>query len=85
MSCLYILQIKLLSVASFAKIFSHSVGCLFFCLFIYFLGLYLRHMEVQFRGQIGAAAVVGLRHSHINPGSELHLAPAPQLTAMPDP
>ena len=29
MSCLYILEIKPLSVASFANIFSHSVGCLF--------------------------------------------------------
>ena len=29
MSCLYILEIIPLSVASFANIFSHSVGCLF--------------------------------------------------------
>ena len=29
MSCLYILEIRPLSVASFANIFSHSVGCLF--------------------------------------------------------
>ena len=29
MSCLYILEIKPLLVASFANIFSHSVGCLF--------------------------------------------------------
>ena len=29
-SCLYILEIKPLSVASFESIFSHSVGCLFF-------------------------------------------------------
>ena len=29
MSCLYILVIKPLSVASFANIFSHSIGCLF--------------------------------------------------------
>ena len=28
-SCLYILEIKALSVASFEDIFSHSVGCLF--------------------------------------------------------
>ena len=28
MSCLYILEIKPLSVASFTNIFSHSVGCL---------------------------------------------------------
>ena len=32
-SCLYILEIKLLSVASFETIFSHSVSCLF----VYFL------------------------------------------------
>jgi len=29
-SCLYILEIKPLSVASFETIFSHSVSCLFF-------------------------------------------------------
>ena len=29
MSCLYILEINPLSVASFANIFSHFVGCLF--------------------------------------------------------
>ena len=29
MSCLYILEIKPLSVASFANMFSHSEGCLF--------------------------------------------------------
>ena len=29
MSCLYILEISLLSVASFANIFYHSEGCLF--------------------------------------------------------
>ena len=29
MSCLYILQINLLSVTSFANTFSHSKGCLF--------------------------------------------------------
>ena len=29
MSCLYIFEINLLSVASFANIFSHSEGCLF--------------------------------------------------------
>ena len=34
MRYLYILEIKLLSVTSFANIFSHSVGCLFF--FFYF-------------------------------------------------
>uniref|UniRef100_A0A8D1KK37 Uncharacterized protein n=1 Tax=Sus scrofa TaxID=9823 RepID=A0A8D1KK37_PIG len=36
MSCLYILEIKPLLVASFAKIFSHSVGCLFIFLMVSF-------------------------------------------------
>uniref|UniRef100_A0A8D1V105 Uncharacterized protein n=1 Tax=Sus scrofa TaxID=9823 RepID=A0A8D1V105_PIG len=31
-SCLYILEIKPLSVTSFENIFSHSIGCLFFFL-----------------------------------------------------
>ena len=35
------------------------------------------------RGWIGAAAP-GLRHSHSNMGSELHLWPIPQLAATPD-
>ena len=35
MSCLYILEINSLSVVSFANIFSHSEGCLFF-LFLLF-------------------------------------------------
>ena len=38
----------------------------------------------QVRGQIGAAAV-SLRHRHSNTGSEPHLRPTPQLTALPDP
>ena len=36
MSCLYILEIKPLSVASFANIFSCSVGCLFTFLMVSF-------------------------------------------------
>ena len=35
LSCFYILEIKPLSVASFANIFSHSVGCLFMCVFFF--------------------------------------------------
>ena len=38
----------------------------------------------QARGRIGATAA-SLHHSHGNAGSELHLRPTPQLTAMPDP
>ena len=36
MSCLYILEINPLSVASFANIFSHSEGCLFFLFVVSF-------------------------------------------------
>ena len=36
MSCLYILEIKSLSVALFANIFSHSVGCLFILFMVSF-------------------------------------------------
>ena len=36
MSCLYILEIKPLSVASFETIFSNSIGCLFFFLMFSF-------------------------------------------------
>ena len=46
-----------------------------------FSGLNPRHMEV--RGRIGATAA-GLHHVHSNVGSELHLWPTLQLTAMPD-
>ena len=50
-----------------------------------FLGPHTGHMEVsQARGQIRAAAA-SLRHSPGNLGSEPHLRPTPQLTAMPDP
>ena len=36
MSCLYILEIKLLLVTSFANIFSHSAGCLFIVFIVSF-------------------------------------------------
>ena len=38
----------------------------------------------QARGLTGAVAA-GLRQSHSNSGSKLHLQPTPQLTATPDP
>ena len=38
----------------------------------------------QARGRIRAAAT-SLPHSHSNAGSQPHLRPTPQLTAMPDP
>ena len=37
MTCLYILEINSLSVALFAIIFSHSEGCLFTLLIVYFI------------------------------------------------
>ena len=36
-------------------------------------------------GLIGAVAATGLHQSHCNAGSEPHLRPTQQLTAMPDP
>ena len=42
MSCLYVLKIKPLSVASFENILSHSVGCILFCL--WFISLIRSHL-----------------------------------------
>ena len=36
LSCLFILEIKPLSIASFANIFSHSEGCLFILFMVFF-------------------------------------------------
>ena len=36
MSCLYVLEIKPLSLLSFANIFSHSIGCLFILFMVSF-------------------------------------------------
>ena len=44
----------------------------------------MAHGSSQARGRIGATAA-GLCHSHNNEGSEPHLRPILQLTAMPDP
>ena len=56
-----------------------------FFVFLPFLGLLPRHMEVlRLRGLIGAVAA-GLHHSHRNVGSEPRLQPTPQLMAMPGP
>ena len=69
---------------------THSLDMffLFVCflfVFLPFLGLLPRHMEVpQARGPMGAV-VAGLRQSHSNAESELHLQPTPQLMATPDP
>ena len=44
----------------------------------------MAHGGSQARGRIGAVAS-GLHQSYSNTGSEPHLRPTPQLTAMPDP
>ena len=46
MSCLYILEINLLSVVSFAIIFSHSEGCLFTLLIVSFAVQKLKFNQV---------------------------------------
>ena len=51
--------------------------------FFVFLGPYLQPGSNQARGRIRSVAT-GLRHSHSNSGSILHLRPILQLTAMPD-
>ena len=71
------------------SIFKH---CLKFYLFIYLLiclfafsnATPMAYGGSQARGQIGTVAA-GLHQSHSNSGSEPHLQPTPQLTAMPDP
>jgi len=58
----------------------------FFFFFVFLLFLWAAptaHGGSQARGPIGAVAT-GLRQSHSNSGSELHLQPTPQLTATPD-
>jgi len=57
---------------------------LFIALIFVFLGLHMRHMEVP---RLGVELKLQLQAytSHTNSGSEPHLRPTPQLTAMPDP
>ena len=57
---------------------------LFFCLFPFSRATPSAYGGSQARGPIGAEAA-GLHHSHSKAGSELHLGPTAQLTAMPDP
>ena len=54
----------------------------FFCLFAVSWAAPTAYGGSQARGGIGAGAT-GLRQSHNNAGSELHLQPTPQLTATP--
>ena len=61
---------------------------LFFLFFFFFFCLFraapATYGGSQARSQIGAATT-GLCQIHSNLGSEPHLQPTPQLTAMPDP
>ena len=68
---------------SFPRLF-FSFLFFFFFFFVFSRAAPTAHGGSQARGLIGAVAA-GLRQSHSNLGSELHLRPAPQLTATPDP
>ena len=59
--------------------------CLFFFLAFVFLGPHPRHMQVFRLGDLIRAVAAGLRHSHRNLGSEMHLQTTPRLTATWDP
>ena len=63
-----------------AKKNQRRVGSDFFVLFCLFTAAPAAYGSSQARGQIGAAAA-GLRHSHSNTRSELHLQRTPQLMA----
>jgi len=56
---------------------------IFFCRFAISWAAPAAYRGSQARGLIGAVAA-SLRQSHSNAGSEPHLRPTPQLTAMPD-
>ena len=57
---------------------------IFFFFFVFSRAEQVAYGGSQARGLIGAVAT-GLRHSHSNAGSELHLQATPQLTTKPDP
>ena len=58
--------------------------CFVLFVFLSFRATLAAYGSFQARGLIGAVAA-SLHHSHSNTGSELHLQPTPQLTAVPDP
>ena len=76
---------NLLPKAMLVSIFSYFVG-FFVCLFcfVFFRAAPAAYGGPQARGQIRAIAT-SLHQSHSNAGSEPHLQPTQQLTAMLDP
>ena len=60
-SCLYILEIKLLSVTSFANTFSQSKGCLF--TFIYYFPCFAKAYEYLIRSLLLIFAFIFLLHT----------------------
>ena len=72
----------LLTIVTMLYIRSQNYLFIYFCLFAFSRAAPAAYGDSQARGPIGAVAT-GLRHS--NAGSEPHLQPTPQLTAMPDP
>ena len=69
---------ELLKILNFNRICKISLSLFFF------RASPLAYGRFQARGQIRATAA-SLHHGHSNTGSEPHLRPMPQLTAMPDP
>ena len=65
----------------------HNLFILVFFIFYFlsFLGPHVRRTEVPRLGGLIGAIAAGLCQSHSNLGSEPHLQPTPQLTAMLDP
>ena len=61
-----------------------ALNIIFFFFFLTFLAAPKAYGSSQTRGQIRATAA-SLHQSYNNTGSELHLQPTSQLTAMPDP
>ena len=59
-------------------------GNFFVCLFLLFRVAPMAYESSQTGGQIGAIAA-SPHHSHSNVGSQLHLRPTAQLTAVEDP
>ena len=51
-SCLYIFEISCLSVASFAIIFSHSEGCLFTLLIVFFVVVVVQKFSILIRSHL---------------------------------